>query len=212
MYFVQFDDTSMPSTTRQERKRQLTRNRIAQIAFELFETHGYEAVTLDHIATAADVARGTLYNHFAVKEAVLAHWMHAQLKHDLTPLMEKAMRRRSFNGRIATLLESSAGWWEQHRRYVAPYIRYRFQGVGQAQREDDHSTSDLIPVYTMLIERGQHDGQVRRNASAQRMARYLHFLYLSALMHWLADADLSLADEFADVLEFFHEGAKARVK
>ena len=202
----------MPSNTRQERKRQHTRDRIAQVASELFETHGYEAVTMDQIATAADVARGTLYNHFAVKEAVLAHWMHAQLKNDLTPLMEEAMRRTSFNGRIATLLESSAGWWEQHRRYAAPYIRYRFQSVGQVQRDDDQPASDLVPVYAMLIERGQQDGEIRRNASAPRLALYLHFLYLSALMHWLADADLSLADEFSDVLKFFHEGAKARVQ
>jgi AcrR family transcriptional regulator len=206
MYIVQFKDTSMPSITRQERRRQQTRDRIAQVAFALFETHGYDAVTMDHIASAADVARGTLYNHFAVKEAVLAHWMHAQLKIDLAPLVVEVMRKNSFNGRIATLLEASAAWWEQHRRYLAPYIRYRFQGVGQVQR-DEEPTSGLVMAYTMLIERGQQDGEIRQNASAPRLAHYLHFLYFSALMRWVDDGDLSLADEFADVLEFFNEGA-----
>ncbi|MGO4777637.1 TetR/AcrR family transcriptional regulator, partial [Lysobacter sp. 2RAB21] len=65
-----YKGASAPTMTRLERKRQHTRDRIAQTAFELFETHGYDAVTMDQIAIAADVARGTLYNHFAVKEAV----------------------------------------------------------------------------------------------------------------------------------------------
>ena len=196
----------MPPDNRQERKRQQTRDRLAQVAFGLFETHGYDAVTMDHIATAADVARGTLYNHFAVKEAVLAHWMHAQLKVDLAPLMAEVMRKTSFNERIATLLEASAAWWEQHRRYLAPYIRYPFPTVGQVQAGEE-PTSGLVTAYAMLIERGQRDGEIREDASAPRLAHYLHFLYFSALMRWVDDDDLSLADEFAEVLEFFNEGA-----
>lgn len=194
--------------TRLERKRQHTRDRIAQTAFELFETHGYDAVTMDQIAIAADVARGTLYNHFAVKEAVLAYQMHARLKSDLAPLMEEVMRCTGFNGRMRTLLEASAGWWDQNRRYLAPYIRYRFESVGQVQPAGE-PTSDLALVYEMLLERGQLDGEIRRDLSPPQLAHYLHFLYLSALMRWLADADLSLAEQFADVLMFFNEGARA---
>ncbi len=47
--------------------------------------HGYESVTMEQIAAAADVARGTLYNHFPFKEAVLAYWIHGQLAKDLRP-------------------------------------------------------------------------------------------------------------------------------
>lgn len=202
----------MSSTAGPVRKRQRTRDRLAQVAFELFETHGYEAVTMDQIATAADVARGTLYNHFAVKEAVLAHWMHTQLARDLTPLMEEAMRRTGFNGRVAALLMASAGWWEAHRRYLAPYVRYRFQGVGQDPSDSpERPTSDMVTVYASLIEQGQRDGELRPDAPAARLALYLHYLTLCALMRWLADPDLSLADEFADVVAFFHQGAMARV-
>jgi AcrR family transcriptional regulator len=203
---------SISSAAGPVRKRQRTRDRLAQVAFELFETHGYDAVTMDQIATAADVARGTLYNHFAVKEAVLAHWMHAQLARDLAPLMQEAMRRTNFNGRLATLLEASAGWWEEHRRYLAPYVRYRFQSVGQEQpAEAERPTSEMVTVYALLIEQGQKDGELRQDASVARLALYLHYLSLCALLRWLADPDLTLADEFADVLEFFNQGAMARV-
>jgi len=199
------------SATEPVRKRHRTRDRLAQVAFELFETHGYDAVTMDQIAATADVARGTLYNHFAVKEAVLAHWMHAQLARDLAPLMEEALRRTSFNGRVAALLEASAAWWEEHRRYLAPYIRYRFQSVGQEPPgNSERPTSDMVTVYALLIEQGQKDGELRRDAAVARIALYLHYLYLCALMRWLAEPDLALADEFADILAFFNQGAMAR--
>ena len=53
----------------------------------------------------------------------------------------------------------------------------------------------------------QITGEIRQDACAPRLAHYLHFLYFSALMRWVDDDALSLADEFADVLEFFNEGA-----
>lgn len=199
----------MPPSNRQDRKRQQTSDRIAEVAFELFETHGYDTVTMEQIATVADVARGTVYNHFAVKEAVLTHWVHAQLQRDLGPLMQAVLREAGFFDRIATLLRASADWWDRHRGYLAPYIRYRFQGVGQADKGGRQtSASDLMEAYAVLIGLGQKDGELRADVDGSRLAVYLHFLYLSALMRWMADDGLSLADELADALEFFCRGAR----
>lgn len=200
----------MPPASRNARKRQQTRDHIAQVAFELFETHGFDAVTMDQIATTADVARGTLYNHFPVKEAVLAHAMHDQLRHDLTPLLHDVMQRSCFTSRVAGLLEASADWWEGRRRYLAPYLRHRFQHLDREPRGDEAPTSDMVTAYAALIERGQHDGELRGDLPAMRLALYLHFLYLSALIRWLPEPELSLADELAGALEFFNSGAMAR--
>jgi len=51
-----------------ERKKQQTRQRIAQIAAGLFKRHGYENVRMIDIAQAADVSEQTLYNYFPTKE------------------------------------------------------------------------------------------------------------------------------------------------
>lgn len=199
----------MPSSNRQDRKRQQTSDRIADVAFELFQTHGYDTVTMEQIATIADVARGTVYNHFAVKEAVLTHWVHAQLQRDLGPLMEAVLRKAGFFDRMAGLLHASADWWNRHRSYLAPYIRYRFQGVGQSDKGGRQaSASDLTDAYAVLIELAQKDGELRADVDGSRLAFYLHFLYLSALMRWMADDGLSLADELAGALEFFCRGAR----
>lgn len=53
---------------RHSRRRLATRQRISNIATALFAEKGFDAVTIDAIAEAADVGRMTVFNHFARKE------------------------------------------------------------------------------------------------------------------------------------------------
>ena len=47
-----------------ERKRLQTLDLLTRSAYTLFETHGYDSVTMEQIAAQAGVSKGTLYNHF----------------------------------------------------------------------------------------------------------------------------------------------------
>ncbi|MBZ9938937.1 TetR/AcrR family transcriptional regulator [Mesorhizobium sp. BR1-1-16] len=53
---------------RRTRKRLATRQAISNAATRLFWERGFEAVTVDDIAEAADVGRMTVFNHFPRKE------------------------------------------------------------------------------------------------------------------------------------------------
>ncbi len=58
---------SMPSD-RRSRKRLATRDGISNVATRLFLERGFDHVTVDEIAAAADVGRMTVFNHFPRKE------------------------------------------------------------------------------------------------------------------------------------------------
>src|SRR6266480_6316768 len=51
-----------------ERKKQQTWGLIAETARRLFKEHSFDAVTVDDVARAADVARKTVFNYFPTKE------------------------------------------------------------------------------------------------------------------------------------------------
>jgi AcrR family transcriptional regulator len=53
---------------RQSRKRLATRQTISDVATRLFFERGFDHVTIDEIAEAADVGRMTVFNHFSRKE------------------------------------------------------------------------------------------------------------------------------------------------
>ena len=58
---------SIPSD-RRHRKRLAMRQAISDVASRLFVERGFDAVTIDEIAAAADVSRMTVFNHFPRKE------------------------------------------------------------------------------------------------------------------------------------------------
>ncbi len=61
-------------STRRARKKERTRQEIFSAAMELFAARGFEAVTIEAICAAADVARGTFFLHFPSKAALLWEW------------------------------------------------------------------------------------------------------------------------------------------
>ena len=56
-----------------ERKKQRTREQIAEAARELFTEHGFDRVTVAQVARAAEVSEQTVFNYFATKED-LVYW------------------------------------------------------------------------------------------------------------------------------------------
>lgn len=200
----------MTLATQPIRKSLRTRQHLAETGFRLFERHGFVAVTMEQIARSAQVARGTLYNHFPVKEALLVHAMHDQLAADLHDLFAGLADKPDFMARAASLLEASADWWVPRRKYVAPYVRYRFQQLDMPEGKQSGDDSAMRDAWLQLIEPAQYSGTLRADVPAERLAQYLHYLYLSELMRWRADPARPLADGLADMLEFFCRGAASR--
>ncbi len=198
---------------RRERRRAQTLDHVAATAMRLFEAGGYDATTMEQIALAADVAKGTLYNHFATKEAILAHWVHMQLAADTERLAEVVARPGSFASRLRELLGASARWSERHRSYLLDYFRFRFLNIedelGGGSGDADGRPRDLAGLFAQLIAQAQRDGALRDDLAAEHLASLLHHLYFGALMRWLTLPGLVLADEFEAVVTLFVDGARA---
>ena len=195
---------------RRERKRSRTLDHLAATAFALFEAQGYEAVTMEQVAAAADVAKGTLYNHFPVKEALLAHWIHTELAAHLALLAAEVARRKRFAPRIWAVLDAAIVWCEGHRAYLPHYLRFRFLEINAAALSDQSATrSDVDRLFEAAVEASQRSGELRSDLSAAHLALLFNHLYLGALIRWLSIPGASLKAEFAAVVALFVEGAKA---
>jgi AcrR family transcriptional regulator len=79
---------SMPSD-RRSRKRLATRRAISVVADRLFRERGFDNVTVDEIATAADVGRMTVFNHFPRKED-----MFFDREEEVRAMLREALRQR----------------------------------------------------------------------------------------------------------------------
>ena len=60
------------------RSAEQTRGRILEAAYKLFRRQGYNRVTMDDIAEAAELTKRTLYHHFNSKDQLLADVLESQ--------------------------------------------------------------------------------------------------------------------------------------
>lgn len=56
-----------------ERKRIAAIRRIQEVALDLFDERGFDAVTIDQIAEAAEVSPSSVYRYFGTKEQLVLH-------------------------------------------------------------------------------------------------------------------------------------------
>lgn len=201
-------DAAEPDASRRERKRQQTLDHLAQTAYRLFETLGYDAVTMEQIAAQADVSKGTLYNHFPVKEALLAHRFHGELAATLTELWPALQALPTLALRLTRILHASAHWSESHRAYLGPYLRYRLATLQPGGRDSErYPRSGMQAVFATLIQDARTAGQVRTDLPAELLAHHMQFLYLGAMLRWLDLPGASLKSEFDAAISLFVHGA-----
>ncbi|WP_026930243.1 TetR family transcriptional regulator [Glycomyces tenuis] len=56
-----------------ERKRRAAMRRVQEVALDLFDEHGFDAVTVKQIAEAAGVAPSSVYRYFETKEGIVLY-------------------------------------------------------------------------------------------------------------------------------------------
>src|ERR1700742_2319674 len=96
------ENNSSPSGGLRERKRAQTLARIQAEAIRLFIEHGFEATTLDDIATAADVSRRSLFHYFDSKEEIVF-----STKAEFPRLVVEAIDRRPADEPLIDMVENA---------------------------------------------------------------------------------------------------------
>lgn len=202
------DPHDSPAPGLRERKRQQTLDHLSQTAYRLFETLGYEVVTMEQIAAQADVSKGTLYNHFPVKGSPAG-----------APLPRRAGRQHGGPAAQAAhgarLCRAAQACPARLRALVRSQPRLSralpaLPPVDPAPRRPGRrplTRSGLQTLFHSLITQGQQAGQLRADLPADLLTHQLQFLHLGALLRWLDLPGASLRREFDALLSLFLQGA-----
>lgn len=196
--------SSNPDAGRRERKRLQQLDHLADAAWALFEAEGFEAVTMERIAEVGDVSKVTLYRYFPVKEALLRHIFHRELREAWPALQPELAAAPPGRQRLARFLELQAAWCESRRDYLLPYVRFRMSDMRRPEEGRERSGMDRI--FSELIAQGQACGDFRQDIAAPLLAMHLQFVHLATLLRWLSEDGLSLAAELARMLDLVCNG------
>lgn len=155
-------DKTHETASRWEQRKERTHRRLLEEAGRLFTTKGFDAVTVEEIASAADVAKGTFFNYFESKENLLGELLYSRMQSLLTspPAPELPADER-----IRVLFQTL---WQE----LAPYrhLARRMFAHAMAHPKPEYLPPDQ-PTASLaladLIREGQAQGVFRPDINAE---------------------------------------------
>ncbi len=186
------------------------RERIFKAALALFREKGFQKTTANDIARMAHVSRGTFFNYFPYKEAVLLDYG-SQL---LAGLKEEA-RRRLAQGKpplevLKWLWEELAQGTMREKDLFMPLF-YELLNPDPLRARAAFEALPLGDLLAELLAPLRKEGRVRQDLSLERMGRTLADLYFLTALRWAAyTPEKDLKGEMDKTLALFLEGALAR--
>ncbi len=163
-------DERSPQTLR-ERFKETTLQAVLTAAEEVFADAGLHAAHMGEIAERAGVAVGTLYNHFADREALLAGLAEARFKEMIADMdgALKATADQPFGQRVRALVVGMLTYYERHWKFMQIFLqgetgRYQrtFPTLVEAMR---HKMREVRTRVEKLIAQGVREKAIRAELS-----------------------------------------------
>ena len=111
---------------RRGRRKQETRARLLSTAIRLMTEHGFEELTVEAIALAADVGKGTVYNYFSTKEDIVVAFFVDLERSVQRKLAKWATEEASLAGIITSFLEFQFRLKRPHYKFVRIFFAQMF--------------------------------------------------------------------------------------
>ncbi len=193
-------------------RRRVGRDRILQVAEEMFASQGYRAVSIRDIARACGVTNAALYYHFPSKEALFREVLLRHLDQLRERMVAAAQAHDRFRDQLQAMLEVYATTLSRHRVSMFAWRREllalkeaspdeRKALIQQAQR------AVLEPLAAVLQEAIQR-GELRPAApSTTTLAAMLVGLVSGALYAQRAPSSEEIRQAVQHAVEIFLHGA-----
>lgn len=180
------------STGLRERKRLAALHKIQEKALDLFDEQGFDAVTIEEIASAAEVSPSTVYRYFGTKEGLI-------VTDDFAALSQEALDDvLSLNDpvRIVTDYESTAAGVDMAvRAGLSPWRRVRYFFEEPTVRLAVYASLDQASnriAASLVARRGMSQTKARVAAHA------FVFGYFAALEQWYLEGGMHPIAHYVD--------------
>lgn len=200
-------ENSAGKSDRRTRARERRRADLYRAAMDLFVERTFEGTTMEDIAERADVARGTVFNHFPKKTDFLLEWATRR-------------RARALQAAYSASADESASLRAVLVRYFTQMGSMATEGRSEAVAvilSPMHSTdiwrhSPLATEFTEVIDRARAAGEVAGDVDAARIGMLLSSSYYAILTAWAGEepAPFDLTIELIGTIDLLLNGILER--
>lgn len=149
---------------------------IQEAALKVVSRKGIAGATMQEIAAAAGVAKGTIYLYFKNRDDLVRRTAHSTLSRLLDDLEETLARRQPLPDQIRALVETKLRFFDRHRDFFRMYMAFCQGEMGSAQARPAKRDQPLYRRYlervTALFEDARARGELGEGLDPARLAPF----------------------------------------
>jgi AcrR family transcriptional regulator len=202
----------MVTSQRVARKKEATRRQIVRVGIDLFSAHGLEAVTVDQIAEAADVGKGTIYNYFHTKEDIVVAFMTDVERKVQAKLRTFDATSRAMPEVLTEFIQVQFRMKRRYHRFVRMFFAQMFLHTDQFLPYMAEIYQLLAPNIAALFEALMQGGEIRADVPVSDLTLVFANLQFGLTAQWAIEGPPFRGTEFMMQREIllFCEGLIAR--
>jgi AcrR family transcriptional regulator len=186
-----------------DKKKIETKKSIFEIAGRLFKEKGYDNTTVDEITKEAGIGKGTFFNYFPTKEALLQDFIKQKEELVFDLVKDQLTRNIPTKDKIKNILILVAKSNEKDRELTKLFVFEHMKHYGQEERKST-SLNQLIQV---IFEKGIKIEDFKIGLDYKMAAGNLAGIYFFSLMEWLwSKDDYSLSEDISKRIDMIFEG------
>jgi AcrR family transcriptional regulator len=189
--------------SRRETQKQERRDKIFKTAMQLFESLGFQKVTVTDIAKAAEVSRGTVFNYYPYKEAILIGYFGERLDKLREQLETQHLAPLDA---LYVIFENLASFTTENKHLIVP-LGYELLNPDPERSKQAFLSLPLAEMIYGLLTKAREHSLIRSDFSRERLSRTLANTYFLTALQWVSyRQDRSIHDELRKSLQLALEG------
>ena len=181
-------------------KREVRREQILKVASELFSEKSYHDVTVDEIASAVGVAKGTIYLYFPSKERLYLEILEDSFE-AIESLLEKEIEKRdSAPVKLKKVLRLIFEFYQMNLDVLRILSRDETHLIREHFQFTEHWRLRRIKLYEKILEKGQREGSFRP-INTKLVAIVIFGLVRSVMFYYRIDRSASeISDDVFSII------------
>lgn len=190
-----------------ETKKKETRQAIMQAAVTLFSEKGFEKTSIEELAKAAGIGKGTIYGYFQTKSDILHAFCEDELETLHVELTTNADKEIPILQQMVSIYMSEFNQITQNREFARIFMQQtafpRDVDMEKHLANEDNYFKLLFP----LLEKAQERGELRRDIDLLYITGHFYGLYLLLVSAWFSgrvqteEAETALETLFRQAIE-----------
>ncbi len=167
-----------------EEKKQRNKQAIVEAAISLFSEQGYENTSIEQIARAAGVGKGTVYSYFQTKKDLLKGFCEYELEKIHLELVKRSNQDASILEQMLTIYMTEFHHVTQNREFGRLYMRESIFPKDADVQDDMETDEKYFQMLFPILQKGQERGELRKDVELLYITAHFYSLYIMIISAW----------------------------